>query len=297
MTLKTIKLIIDNREKDLKSIFPDAEYKNLDLGDIQIKLISQTNIKNIKNLNEKDEKDNLESETEEFFTIIERKTMKDLIASVNDGRYREQKKRLLETGLSGNRIIYLLEGSMNDIPGNMKTLFGMIINTLFRDNISVLRLESIEDTIYFIKRLVGKLKSDEQPIFLNNLNNQNLNNLNSIKLNLEQDNLENPNGKDSNNNLEYLSTIKLKKKDNLTANNCSVLQLTQIPGMSISNSQIIIDKYKSIANLINTYYQLEENKRILMLADIEILISNNKKRKLGKVLSERIYQYLFNISS
>ena len=295
MTLKTIKLIIDNREKDLKGIFPDAEYKNLDLGDIQIKLISQINLNknDNKNDNKNHENNNLESEikeTEEFFTIIERKTMKDLIASVNDGRYREQKKRLLETGLSGNRIIYLLEGSMNDIPGNMKTLFGMIINTLFRDNISVLRLESIEDTIYFIKRLVEKLKSDEQPIFMKNLNN--LNNLNSIKPNLEQDNLENPNS-----NLEYLSTIKLKKKENLTANNCSVLQLTQIPGMSISNSQIIIDKYKSIANLINTYYQLEENKRILMLADTEILISNNKKRKLGKVLSERIYQYLFNISS
>lgn len=291
MTLKTVKLIIDNREKDLKGIFPDAEYKNLDLGDIQIKLISQTNLnKNSENQLE-NELENKIKETEEFFTIIERKTMKDLIASVNDGRYREQKKRLLETGLSGNRIIYLLEGSMNDIPGNMKTLFGMIINTLFRDNISVLRLESIEDTIYFIKRLVEKLKSDEQPIFMKNLNNLNLN-LNSIKPNLEQDNLENLNS-----NLEYLSTIKLKKKENLTANNCSVLQLTQIPGMSISNSQIIIDKYKSIANLINTYYQLEENKRILMLADTEILISNNKKRKLGKVLSERIYQYLFNIPS
>ncbi len=237
-------------------------------------------------------------ETEEFFTIIERKTMKDLISSVNDGRYREQKKRLLETGLSGNRIIYLLEGSMNDIPGNMKTLFGMIINTLFRDNITVLRLESIEDTIYFIKRLIEKLKSDEQPIFLKNFNkNFNSQNLNSIKDNLEQDNLENSNQNNQNNNLEYLSTIKLKKKENLTSNNCSILQLTQIPGMSISNSQIIIDKYKSIANLINSYYQLEENKRILMLADTEILISNNKKRKLGKVLSERIYQYLFNISS
>ena len=292
MTLKNIKLIIDNREKDLKGIFPDAEYKNLDLGDIQIKLISQITLNDKDDKYDKDDKINEKEETEEFFTIIERKTMKDLISSVNDGRYREQKKRLLETGLSGNRIIYLLEGSMNDIPGNMKTLFGMIINTLFRDNITVLRLETIEDTIYFIKRLIEKLKSDEQPIFLKNFN--------STKVNLEQDNLENPNEKNLNNNqsnnLEYLSTIKLKKKENLTSNNCSILQLTQIPGMSISNSQIIIDKYKSIANLINTYYQLEENKRILMLADTEILISNNKKRKLGKVLSERIYQYLFNIS-
>jgi hypothetical protein len=68
MTLKNIKLIIDNREKDLKGIFPDAEYKNLDLGDIQIKLISQIT------LNDKDDKDdkiNEKEETEEFFTIIE----------------------------------------------------------------------------------------------------------------------------------------------------------------------------------------------------------------------------------
>ena len=46
MTIKNIKLIIDNREKDLKGIFPDAEYKNLDLGDIQIKLI-QSNSDNL----------------------------------------------------------------------------------------------------------------------------------------------------------------------------------------------------------------------------------------------------------
>ena len=83
MTLKNIKLIIDNREKDLKGIFPDAEYKNLDLGDIQIKLISQIT------LNDKDDKDdkiNEKEETEEFFTIIERKTMKDLISSEKELR-------------------------------------------------------------------------------------------------------------------------------------------------------------------------------------------------------------------
>jgi ERCC4-type nuclease len=48
--------------------------------------------------------------------------MKDLIASVNDGRYREQKKRLLETGIPRNKIMYLLEGRIDDIPGQMKTL-------------------------------------------------------------------------------------------------------------------------------------------------------------------------------
>jgi hypothetical protein len=66
--------------------------------------------------------------------------------------------------------------------------------------------------------------------------------------------------------------------------------------MSLQNAQIIIDKYQSIANLIKSYYNIDENDRSKMLMDIEISISNGKKRKLGKVLSERIYQYLFNIT-
>jgi hypothetical protein len=82
----------------------------------------------------------------------------------------------------------------------------------------------------------------------------------------------------------------------MTPNNCSVLQLAQIPGMSIPTSQIIINKFTSIANLINEYYQIEESSRSNMLSDIEIPISNGKKRKLGKVLSERVYKYLFNIN-
>ena len=32
-----------------------------------------------------------------------------------------------------------------------------------------------------------------------------------------------------------------------------------------------------------------------LLANIEISIGNNKKRKLGKVLSNRIYEYLYNL--
>ena len=120
----SVSLILDNREKDLKSAFPDAEYKNLDLGDIQINI-------------------NKDDGTSELFLLIERKTMKDLISSVNDGRYREQKKRLLDSNIPNQKIMYLLEGYIDDIPGHMKTLFGMIINTLFRDKLQIIRFEGI----------------------------------------------------------------------------------------------------------------------------------------------------------
>ncbi len=281
-------LIIDNREKDLKSVFKDAEFKNLDLGDIQINYI-------------KDGK-------EELFLLIERKTMSDLIASVNDGRYREQKKRLLESGIPKERIMYLLEGSSDNIPGHFKTLFGMIINTLFRDQLKVLRFINVEETIYFIKRIVEKLNKNDTDI-LNLIKNtqkkgDNLNDSSKKDLiELNKDSNQDSNQESINNelenqdtNLEYLSTIKLKKKDNLTQLNCSLLQLAQIPGMSLQNAKIIIDKYESIANLIKSYYDIDnDDKRSKMLSDLEINISNGKKRKLGPVLSNRIYQYLFNI--
>ena len=285
-----VSLIIDNREKDLKVAFPDAIFKNLDLGDIEIKYTREGSI-------------------EELFLLIERKTMCDVISSVNDGRYREQKKRLLESNIPNDKIMYLLEGHIDDIPGQMKTLFGMLINTLFRDKLQVIRFESIEETIYFIKRIVEKLKSNDVNILKNIKKNKQINttldtseNKNNINENNESNNTENENN-DVNNNLEYLSTIKLKKKDNLTPLNCNLLQLAQIPGMSLQNAQIIIDKYGSIANLIKSYYDINnedidenkrEEKRIKMLIDLEITITNGKKRKLGKVLSERIYQYFFN---
>ena len=130
-----VSLVIDNREKDLKASFPTAIYKNLDLGDIEIKYTDNDG-------------------NEQLFLLIERKTMSDLISSVNDGRYREQKKRLLDSNIPKQKIMYLLEGHIDDIPGHMKTLFGMIINTLFRDKLQIIRFEDIEETIYFIKRIV-----------------------------------------------------------------------------------------------------------------------------------------------
>jgi crossover junction endonuclease MUS81 len=258
-----VSLVIDNREKDLKVAFPEAEFKNLDIGDIEIKYTD-------------------DSGNTELFLLIERKTMCDVISSVNDGRYREQKKRLLESNIPREKIMYLLEGHLDDIPGQMKTLFGMLINTLFRDKLKVIRFECIEETIYFIKRITEKLKQNDTSI------------IGSSQSQPQQDN--------NNNNLEYLSTIKLKKKDNLNSNNCSLLQLSQIPGLSLPNAQVIIDKYKSIANLIKSYHEIEdEDKRSKMLSDLETgsstLTETGKKRKLGKVLSERIYKYLFNITN
>lgn len=234
----TVKLTIDHREKDLKTAFPNANYENLDLGDIKI---------------EKDD---------QIFLLIERKTFCDLISSIGDGRYRNQKHRLLGSGIDKSKIIYILEGTINQIPGEMKKLFGMIINTVFRDQFNVLRFTEIEETIYFLKRIIEKLENNDPAIL----------------------------GLQSN---DYLSTIKMKKKDNLTPENCSILQLSQIPGVSLTIARRILEEYQSIPSLLKAY----EEKKETLIKDLEITLNSGKKRKIGKVVSERIYQYFFINSS
>ena len=62
-----------------------------------------------------------------------------------------------------------------------------------------------------------------------------------------------------------------------------------IPGISIKTASIIMEKYTSINNLINQYNQIRElEQRYEFLKEIQI----SPKRKLGKILSKKIYEYL-----
>ena len=70
-----MELIVDNRES-IKTYFTEknyswVKYQNLLIGDYIFK------------------------HNDELITIIERKTIEDFAASINDGRYREQKERLI----------------------------------------------------------------------------------------------------------------------------------------------------------------------------------------------------------
>ena len=69
---------------------------------------------------------------------------------------------------------------------------------------------------------------------------------------------------------------------------CFINQLHQIPGVSINMAQNIVDQYLSMSNLISKYNETEDKEG--MLKDIKI-----SNRKLGPVVSKRVYEYLFKI--
>ena len=226
-----MEIIIDNRENSLIKLLEENKKvfikKNLEIGDIQF------------------------IENDKLIYIVERKTINDLGASIKDGRYKEQKIRLLSN--HSNNIYYIIEGNIDDCNTlNRKALLGSIINMSFRDNIKVISSNNIKDTYDIILQI--RRKYDEGKF---------------KEIESSTDN--------------YVSSIKMNKKENMSKELCNIVQLATIPGVSQKISKIILEKYGSMSNLIEEYKKTDN----LLLADISL-----GKRKIGKVLSIKIYDYL-----
>ena len=253
----SLELIIDIRETKLINYFKDYEFvtvKQLDLGDIIFKYNNDT------------------------ILIMERKTLKDLASSIKDGRYRQQKSRLLQN-YSKDKIIYIIEGNLNQdseekINGiTIYTLTSTLINNMLRDNLKFYKTIDINETIKFLKNIINKIKK-QGLTFLKKKDN--------IMI------------KDEFNN----SMIKRTKKNNLTPSLCFLGQLCQIPNISINKANSILEKYKSMSNLILKLSTLTDDEKKKELSNIVISQKKNKNnkivtRKLGKKTSENIINYLY----
>lgn len=270
-------LIIDYRENSLKKYFEELDFsKDKNLKNVQLK---------IENL---DLGDIIIKKGNEIILIIERKTLQDLYSSINDGRYKEQKIRLMNN-FECNQIVYMIEDcDVKYIKQKFKNfdsiINGAIINCIFRDSIKIIKTKNINESIIYIKTLLKKVQNNLD-FFVKTKNNckeeiVNHENLKIIEI--------------KTNSNSYVENVKIKKKDNINPKNCNIIMLCQIPGVSTKISKIILEEHKSISNLIINYNKINllENKEIL-LRDLTYSINNDKKRKIGPVLSKRIYEYFF----
>jgi ERCC4-type nuclease len=241
-------IIIDSRENKLIELFQNNNIsfikKQLEIGDIILQ------------------------QDDKIFLLIERKTIPDLIASIKDGRYKEQKTRILSK-INVENVLYLIEGRVDNIKFDEKIIFGSITNMIFRDNIKLINTGNLQQSFDLIlnlkkKFIEGTFQSKE--------------------------------------NLNYNDTIKLNKKDNITNNIFNIQVLANIPGVSFKMAEIILKDVKSIKDLILKYdnYNLELQKDGIDIKNIEKLkeellkdIQYSEKRKIGKIISKRIYHFLY----
>ena len=246
----SVLITIDNRETKIFSeiISRDLDkYKDkiiiqkeqLDIGDIHIKF-------------------------NDIIYIYERKTVNDLLASIKDGRYKEQKTRLLTSLSSQVNINYIIEGdtitSLNHSI-NQKTLTSIYLNSIYRDKINVFFTLNICETVTFLLLLSTKM-IDKPENFSNSDNN--------------------------NNNQEYIDIckIKTKKNANIDKDTCYLLQLSQIPSISKEIAKKIKEIYPNLSILIKTLMEQEtKEKQISLLSKID---------GIGKKKALIIIDYLIN---
>lgn len=266
--IKTIKILIENTPS-----FKDIQFviEALPLGDI---IIFDEDIEKI---------------------IIERKTINDLLSSIKDGRYEEQSYRLNGINHHNHNIMYLIEGDINKINNRFKdnkieksTLYSAILSLNYYKGFSVIRTFSIEETAYFICNAVNKLKKCEiekkKPFYYIKNEQPQIDDKNDVSGNIIEDDNNNTNDQNDKN---YVNVIKKVKKENISPNNIGEIMLCQIPGISSVTSLAIMNKFKTIKNLL-TNIQIDNN----CLNDITIENNKGQHRKISKTCISNIYKFL-----
>jgi hypothetical protein len=228
--------------------------------------------------------------------IIERKSLGDLASSIKDGRYEEQSYRLNGLPHHNHNICYMIEGDINKLNSisffkdriDKTTLYSAIFSLNYFKGFSVLRSMNIEETALMICNMAYKLnKSSDKKPFYSNTNN-------SITSTDVQTNPQAEMNIDINNDDEqidnkqnYCNVIKKVKKENITPENIGEIMLCQIPGISSTSAIAVMNKFKTIQNLVT---QLNDNE--CCLKDISYINAKGQSRKINKTVISNIIKYL-----
>tara|TARA_B100000780_G_scaffold240869_1_gene183168 strand:+ start:6441 stop:7196 length:756 start_codon:yes stop_codon:yes gene_type:complete len=249
-----MKLYIDNREPKqiinyLNVLNENNKYtielKNLELGDYII-------------YDEKNDK---------TLVIIERKSLSDLESSIKDGRYNEQSFRLDGNSLPNHNIYYLIEGNIINYKNDKfkGSLYSSLISISYYKGFSILNSVNNIESAEIIHSFVNKLLRE---------NNKDCYYKQGIKIEDSPQTVSD----------EYVNVIKTSKKANITRENINIIMLMQVPNVSNQSATAIINKYKTVKNLI---LALENDAEC-----IDSLKLESSNRKISKNVVQNIKEYL-----
>ena len=228
--------------------------------------------------------------------VIERKCLNDLLASIKDGRYEEQSYRLNGLNHPNHNIYYLIEGDVNksnrfkDNNIEKLTLYSAMFSLNYYKGFSVMRTLSMEETAIFICNTANKLSKSEKKAYYENKPQVNtvaniITSENGVN-NLAEGVVEEA-GQNLESDKDYISVVKKVKKENITPENIAEIMLCQIPGISSVTAIAIMDKFKTIPNLINEIHQNDN-----CLKDISYQNSKGQSRKINKTSLANIVKFL-----
>lgn len=194
--------------------------------------------------------------------MIERKRIADFCSSFTSGHYQNQKDRMIafakQTGCQNHLVV---EGYQTMVNRGWHHIHGKPVTTLeqcftsimVRDKFNVTHVADEEDHAKYILQCIKTLE----------------------KYKLYEGEFEH--------DKDYLSTLKLKKKANLTPETFYMQTLANIPMFSMETAEYISQTYPSLIHLIKEL----ETHSTTNIENIKI-----GKNKLGKVKSERLLEFI-----
>lgn len=188
--------------------------------------------------------------------LIERKSIRDLEASILDGRYREQRGRLLASCHENKtQPMYIVEGSFSSGTGRLtkKALMKFINRLIFHYNIAVMQTASVSETAELIQTLVEQWKEDPT----------------SLQRTTEI--------------VKVTDGIHVQKKANaMDPRQFAICCIAQCPGVSVKAAEQLVTIFGSLPGVIKA--SKEEVEQVKVGA-----------RKIGPVVSKRLYELLHHL--
>jgi ERCC4-type nuclease len=244
----TVLLRVDNRENVIKTILPSFEVnhvcENLECGDFIIEVSGDP------------------------FLVFERKTIKDMLASIFDGRYKDQKHRMIEK-FGKDRIVYLIEGdfkmakstySINEIE--YKALKSSIVNTQIRDKIRVMHTFDVHETCTLICDIATRIMKEPSKYILADA---------------------------SNTQIVHGGCYRNKTKVGKTKTDVFIQQLSQINGISNKSAEAISKEFSDMKTFYDTLLPLSDEQKLKLLKNIYL----KDNRRINSSIAENILQYMF----
>jgi ERCC4-type nuclease len=248
------RLIVDYREK---RVVPEEECASCELaalpvGDFCIRETLQ------------------ESSSERDLVLIERKTVADMAASIKDGRYRDQKARLLAS--SAVMLVYLVEGEIpktSSVNGISSDALVTVINKLFvHDKLRLVQTRDAADTWRFVKNLTMRINDGR------------------VQIEYSKNERETKPG-------AYVHATKIRKCENLDSpHTIAIMQLAVLPHVSTRIAEAILqgaDGASSMADLVDF---LRRGNAISFIANLSLPMEGKRTRRLGVSLGTRVVQSL-----
>jgi len=191
--------LLDIRERDLIPLMPNWPVKMLPIGDLWIGVKGE--------------------EIQEGSIIAERKTVTDFESSFLDGRYREQRTRLLAyCSEKKAKPFYIIEGSFDRTQQRLekKALWKLLTRLSLRYGIGLFFTKSLEETAELGEILLEQWKEDPK-VFQGET-------------------------------VSYAETLHVNKKDN-TSQVVQTMMIAQVPGISVKTAQALLLTHKTFESV------------------------------------------------